>query len=70
MLGVMNSFKNSLAKLVRAERAALRRDGITGMSSDNLWALVAGKASRIPGAPAGTNAAYVARSIFNEIVSR
>lgn len=68
-MNTTDSFKASLAKLVRNARRTLRRGGITGMSDDNLWALVAGPASRLPGAPAGTNAAYVARSIFNDVVN-
>jgi hypothetical protein len=43
--------------------------GTVGIGRDCLWQIVSKGASSLPGAPVGTNAPWVARSIFDAIVS-
>jgi hypothetical protein len=42
--------------------------GTVGIGRDCLWQHVAAKASRLPGAPQGTNGAYFARETFNRLM--
>ncbi len=62
-------FRNDMVNAIKRTIAELRHDGTVAMSRDNLWAMVVGKLSRTNG-PSGTNAAYVARMIFNDEVNR
>lgn len=43
--------------------------GTVGISSGNLWQLVSSGLGSLPGAPQGTNAPWVARSIFDAITN-
>ena len=58
-----SEFRAAVIQRIRA----LDHDGTTSMSRDNLFQIV-----RIPpnGGPTGTNARWVARQVFDEIVAR
>ena len=60
-------FKKDVEKAVRKAISSLER-GTVGIGEDCLWQLAAGHLSRSANGPTGTNAAYVARQVFNEIV--
>jgi hypothetical protein len=65
----MKTFKTELTKAIKATIAHLDRSTV-GVSRDCLWQLTASRISReCPNAPRGTNAAWVARQTFDEIVS-
>jgi hypothetical protein len=58
-------FKSAMLKRV----AALKQDGTVAMSRENLFALMCRDLHRMPGAPQGTNCAWVARQAFNDIIN-
>lgn len=58
-------FSLDLAAVLRAKIRQLRLDGITGIGADNLWQLTAPEISRLPSAPRGTCAAWIARQEFD-----
>lgn len=62
-------FKLNLGTELVARIKVNRRHGVTAMSRDNLWQVLASTISRLPGAPQGTNAAYVARQMLDEVIA-
>jgi hypothetical protein len=65
--GRQELFKEDMLMAIRKTIMILKAEGTVGMGEDNLWACTV---SRIPRnhSPMGTNAAWVARQVFNEIV--
>lgn len=61
-------FKTAVETAIRTAISRLDR-GTLAISPDCLWQLVRIPHS-IPGAPVGTNAAWVARQVFNSIIAR
>ena len=61
------AFAVGVNTVVCAQLRSLSADGTTGISRDNLWQLVAGRLAHLDGSPAGTNAAWSARQVFNEV---
>jgi hypothetical protein len=68
MKTIASPFVQALTQLVIAEIRSQRAEGTVGMSANNLWQIVASRASRLPDAPRGTNAAYFAREAFEEAI--
>lgn len=68
MKTITSPFVEALTRLIIAEIRSQRAEGTVGMSANNLWQIVAGRASRLPDAPRGTNAAYFAREAFEEAI--
>lgn len=60
------AFQQDIRTALRQTIRRYRKDGTIGMSADNLWQCV-----RIPEryGPTGANAAWVARHMFNEILT-
>lgn len=60
------AWKEALRAATRETISRYKRDGTVGMSADCLW-----QCTRIPqqNGPQGTNAAWVARQTFNEILA-
>jgi hypothetical protein len=63
----IEKFELDLLDIVRQTIAFLPA-GTVGIGRDCLWQLVAGKVSRLPSAPRGTNGEYFARQAFNELM--
>ena len=61
--------KLDLLALAKRKIISLRKDGTTGMSADNLWQLLANDLRTIPNLPTGTNAAWVLRQWFNDLIA-
>lgn len=61
-------FKTAVEIAIRTAISRLDR-GTLAISPDCLWQLTR-IPNCVPGAPVGTNAAWVARQTFNEIISR
>jgi hypothetical protein len=59
------NWKDKLTAEIKKTRRSLLRIGTVAMSRDNLWQVV-----KIPqdGGPVGTNAAFVARAEFDNII--
>lgn len=62
-------FKKDMEEAIRLSIAHLDR-GTVGISQDCLWGMVAQRVSHSPHGPAGTNAGWVAKQTYLEIVSR
>jgi hypothetical protein len=60
------TFKASFQTVIETEIRKLKRDQVESMSAQNLWQMVSSKVPK--GAPVGTNAAWVVKSIFEDIV--
>lgn len=64
-----STFKTNMAVEIVLKIKANRREGITAMSPDNLWAVLAQRISRMQGSPQGTNGTYIARQMFDEALA-
>ena len=62
-------FKTELRSILKQAVARLRRQGTVAMSKDCLWQNIAVSINPLPHAPKGTNCAWVARQVFDSIVS-
>lgn len=62
-------YLRALKTLLLVKRQALVADGTVSISAENFWALVAQRASRLPGAPRGTNAAWSAKRDMLHIIA-
>lgn len=60
-------FKADLKAAIRATIARLKRSGTVGMSADNLWQCTVSRVATTHG-PVGTNAPFVARQLFLEVI--
>ena len=58
------ALQSCLLKVVRR----LKAGGTVAMSPDNLWQVSVRDIAKIPGAPVGTNCAYVCRQEFDTVV--
>lgn len=63
------SLPDGMVRIMRAKVAELKQDGTVAMGADNFFSLLCRDISRLPAAPRGTNAAWLARNVFN-IVSK
>ena len=62
-------FKKDLATATKDVIKKLKKDGTVAMGADNLWQLVVSRVNKQHG-PVGTNAAYMARVSFNEVIAQ
>jgi Asp-tRNA(Asn)/Glu-tRNA(Gln) amidotransferase A subunit family amidase len=62
------AFKQDVRHAVSTTAARLRADGTVQVGKDCLWQLAAGRISHSVHGPQGTNAAYYARQVFDEVV--
>jgi len=61
-------FKKDLTETIRVIIFGLKSKGTFAMSADNLWQLTVGKIKSQYG-PVGTNAAWMVRQVFNDIIA-
>lgn len=54
-----------MTRIMRAKMAELKQDGTVAMSADNFFSLLCRDIARLPAAPKGANAAWLARNVFN-----
>lgn len=61
-------FQKAMVKAVRAAIHRMRNDGVVGVGDDCLWQCTVTHLDRSNG-PSGTNAGWVARQVFDEVVT-
>lgn len=62
-------FRTAIAEAIRANVKQLRSEGTTGMSPDNLLQVTPTPSASLAGAPIGTNAGFVYRQTFREVLA-